>query len=67
MTKLWPSLLSATQVVQPETILRWHRAGFKVFWRWKSRPDQVPVKSSHSIDALARTLVSFGAKWLGRL
>src|SRR5476651_2241239 len=37
MTKLWPSLLSATQVVQPETILRWHRAGFKVFWRWKSR------------------------------
>src|SRR5450830_1651066 len=37
MTNLWPSLLSATQVVQPETILRWHRAGFKVFWRWKSR------------------------------
>jgi transposase InsO family protein len=37
VTKLWPSLLSATQVVQPETILRWHRAGFKVFWRWKSR------------------------------
>ena len=25
------------QVVQPETILRWHRAGFKIFWRWKSR------------------------------
>jgi hypothetical protein len=37
MTKLWPSLLRAAQVVQPETILRWHRAGFKVFWRWKSR------------------------------
>ena len=37
MTKLWPSLIGATQVVQPETILRWHRAGSKVFWRWKSR------------------------------
>jgi hypothetical protein len=37
MTKLWPSLLGAVQVVQPETILRWHRAGFKVFWRWKPR------------------------------
>ena len=37
MTKLWPSLLSVTQAVQPETILRWHRAGFKVVWRWKSR------------------------------
>ena len=37
MTRLWPSLLGAAQVVQPETILRWHRAGFKMFWRWKSR------------------------------
>jgi hypothetical protein len=37
MTRFWPSLLSSAQVVQPETILRWHCAGFKVFWRWKSR------------------------------
>ena len=37
MTRLWPGLLGAAQVVQPETILRWHRAGFKAFWRWKSR------------------------------
>jgi hypothetical protein len=29
MTQLWPSPLGATQVVQPETILRWHRAGFQ--------------------------------------
>jgi hypothetical protein len=34
---IWPSLLGAAQVVQPETILRWHRAGLKAFWRWKSR------------------------------
>ena len=37
LTRLWPSLLGAAQVVQPETILRWHRAGFTAFWRWKSR------------------------------
>ena len=37
MTRLWPTLLGAAQVVQPETILQWHRASFKVFWRWKSR------------------------------
>jgi transposase InsO family protein len=37
MTMLWPGLLGAAQLVQPETILRWHRAGFKAFWRWKSR------------------------------
>ena len=37
MTRLWPSLLGVAQVVKAETILRWHRAGFKAFWRWKSR------------------------------
>src|SRR5260370_14387566 len=36
LTRLWPSLLGAAHVVQPETILRWHRAGFTAFWRWKS-------------------------------
>jgi transposase InsO family protein len=37
MTRIWPNLVGAAQVVQPETILRWHRAGLEVFWRWKSR------------------------------
>ena len=37
MTRIWPDLLGFAQVVQPETILRWHRTGFKAFWRWKSR------------------------------
>src|SRR5215475_8568226 len=37
MTRLWPGLLGVTRVVEPETILRWHRAGFRAFWRWKSR------------------------------
>ena len=35
MIRLWPSLLD--KVVEPPTILRWHRAGFKTYWRWKSR------------------------------
>src|SRR5262249_20282395 len=37
ITRIWPNLLDLSQVVKPETILRWHRAGFKAFWRWKSR------------------------------
>jgi hypothetical protein len=37
MTWLWPSLLGLSRVVQPDTILRWHRAGFRAYWRWKSR------------------------------
>jgi hypothetical protein len=37
MTWLWPSLLGLSRVVQPDTILRWHRAGFRAYWRCKSR------------------------------
>jgi hypothetical protein len=37
MIRVCPELLNLCQVVKPETILRWHRAGFKAFWRWKSR------------------------------
>src|SRR4029077_9460114 len=37
LTWFWPSLLVWSRAVQPETILRWHRAGFRAYWRWKSR------------------------------
>ena len=33
MTWLWPRLLGLSRVVQPDTILRWHRAGFRTYWR----------------------------------
>jgi hypothetical protein len=49
MTRLWPSLLDAVRVVQPETVLRWHRAGFKMFWRWKSRPKAGRPKIDHGL------------------
>ena len=35
--RLVPSLLSAAVIVQPDTIVRWHRSGFRSYWRWKSR------------------------------
>jgi hypothetical protein len=33
----FPSILQVLTIVQPETIVRWHRAGFRWYWRWKSR------------------------------
>ena len=33
----FPSILGAIAIVRPETIIRWHRAGFRVDWRWQSR------------------------------
>jgi hypothetical protein len=29
--------LRVVTIVQPETLVRWHRAGFRCYWRWKSR------------------------------
>ena len=34
---------SALVVVRPETLIRWHRAGFRLLWRWKSRPGRPPI------------------------
>ena len=35
--RLWPGVLDSVVIIQPETVVRWHRRGFKAFWRWKSR------------------------------
>jgi hypothetical protein len=36
--RLAPGVLDALKIVRPETVIRWHRAGFRAYWRWKSRP-----------------------------
>jgi transposase InsO family protein len=35
--RLFPSVLNAITIIQPETVVRWHRSGFRLYWRWKSR------------------------------
>ena len=32
----FPSTLQVLTIIQPETLVRWHRAGFRGYWRWKS-------------------------------
>ena len=34
----FPSILQVLTIIRPETLVRWHRAGFRRYWRWKSRP-----------------------------
>jgi len=34
--RVYPSILDAVVIVKPETLLRWHRRGFRAYWRWKS-------------------------------
>ena len=51
--RLYPSLLDAIIIVQPETVLRWHRRGFRAYWRWKSRH----VGGRPRIDCEMRALI----------
>ena len=48
--RLFPNVRDALAVVRPETIIRWHRAGFRAYWRWRSRSHpgrpKVPVPPS---------------------
>src|ERR1700730_17312190 len=34
----FPSILKVLTIIRPETLVRWHGAGFRCYWRWKSRP-----------------------------
>jgi hypothetical protein len=33
----FPSILQVLTIIRPETLIRWHRSGFRCYWRWKSR------------------------------
>ena len=35
--RLAPKVLGALAIVKPETVIKWHRAGFRSYWRWRSR------------------------------
>jgi hypothetical protein len=63
MTRLWPSLLGAAQVVQPETILRWHRAGFTAFWRRKSRKRVGRPKIDRGLRDLIQRISKENPQW----
>jgi hypothetical protein len=63
MPRLWPSLLGAAQVVQPETIHRWHRAGFKAFWRCKSGKGAGRPKIDRGLPDLIRRMSREHLKW----
>ena len=61
--RLFPSVLKAVAIVQPETILRWHRAGFRLYWRWKSRSRGGRPKVPMEIQRLIREMSLANRLW----
>jgi hypothetical protein len=54
--RLAPTVLDALKIVRPETLMCWHRAGFRAYWRWKSRPRGGRPKTSADIRRLIREM-----------
>ena len=54
LSALWDRWARVIRLAQPETVLRWHRQGFRLFWRWKSRFGRVGRKrlASETIELI---------------
>jgi putative transposase len=60
MVRTWKQVLF---IVQPETLLRWHRQGFKLYWKYKSRATSAKPKISAEIIALIKEMASNNRLW----
>src|ERR1700694_5261604 len=58
-----PSILTVVTIVQPETLVRWHRAGFRRYWRWKSnsRGGRPPIENE--LRGLIRQMSTENQLW----
>ena len=59
----WFDWREALIVVKPDTLIRWHRKGFRLFWKWKSRPrgrPQVPANVRKLIREMALSNPTWG-------
>jgi putative transposase len=59
----WPRWKDVLVIVKPETVIGWHRAGFRLYWRWRSRPRGGRPKITNEIRALIRRMAEENAGW----
>src|SRR5260370_6837555 len=63
MYRLFPSILSAITVIKPETVIRWHRRGFRAYWRWKSRQRGGRPRIDRETRDLIRRMSKENPRW----
>src|SRR5580700_2431524 len=59
----FPSILTVITIVRPETLVRWHRAGFRCYWRWKSRRRGGRPQIEADLRALIRQMSTENQLW----
>ena len=64
LSKLWSGWQDALLIVQPETVVKWHRQGFKLYWRWKSAGGKIGrPKLDGEVRELIRQMSSANPLW----
>src|SRR5438067_1510148 len=61
--RVFPGVLDALKILKPQTVIRWHRAGFRAYWRWKSRPRGGRPKTPADIRQLIRDMSVANPLW----
>ena len=63
LRRCWPRWKETLAIVQPETVIRWHREGFRRYWRWKSRRRAGRPSTTAEIRALVRRMAAENPTW----
>jgi hypothetical protein len=58
-----PSILQVVAIIRPETLVRWHRAGFRSYWRWKSHPQGGRPRIDTELRVLIRRMSVENPLW----
>ena len=62
LSRIWSGWRSSVHIVEPDTVVRWHRQGFRYYWRWKSRQRGRPKIDPETRD-LIRHMCQANSLW----
>ena len=63
LSRFWSGWRSALVIVKPETVIAWHRQGFRLYWSWRSRHPQGRPSASKEIIDLIRKMSLANPLW----
>ena len=63
LRRVWPRWAEALVIVKPETVIAWHRAGFRRYWRWRSRRRSGRPKITQELRELILRLAQENSGW----
>jgi len=63
LSRVWADWKSAPRIVKPETVIAWHRKGFRLYWRWKSRPRHGRPPITTEVRELIRRISAANPGW----